>query len=119
MSKANTIIFLLAFVIVGAAHAQTPTGNIVGIVTDAAGARVSGARISVINRESGLARSFVTSTEGDFSVAALPSGVYKVTAEATGFSPLQAMATVEAGTTTTVNVSLQVGEVTEQVTVDD
>ena len=119
MTKARTIIFLLAFAIVGSVRAQTPTGTIAGIVTDPAGARVSGARISLTNRDSGLARKLVTSTEGEFSAAALPPGVYKVTAEATGFSTRQTMATVEAGTTTTVNLSLQIGGVTEQVTVDD
>lgn len=101
------------------AHAQTPTGNIVGVVTDPAGAHVAGARVNIINRDSGLARSLITSTEGDFSAAALPSGVYQLTVEATGFHRLERTVIVEAGTTTTVNVSLQIGDVTEQVTVDD
>jgi len=101
------------------AYAQTPTGNIVGIVTDPAGARVAGARVDVVNRDSGLRRDLITSTEGDFSAAALPSGSYQVIVEATGFHRLERTATVEAGTTTTVNFSLQIGDVMARVTVAD
>src|SRR3989454_996610 len=64
-------------------YAQTPTGMISGVVTDPAGARVSGARVTIINRDSGLRRDLTTSTEGDYSAAALPSGVYQLTTEAT------------------------------------
>src|SRR5712691_4236970 len=119
MSKAQTVIFLLAFVIVGSARAQTPTGVISGVVTDPAGARVAGARVALINRDSGLTRNLITSTEGDFTAAALPSGIYQLTTEATGFRRLESATVVEAGTTTTVNLTLQIGDLTEQVTVDD
>src|SRR5437773_3728506 len=100
-------------------YAQTPTGVISGVVTDPAGARVAGARVIIINRDSGLRRNLITSTEGDFTAVALPSGTYQLTAEATGFHRLERTTVVEAGTTTTVNLSLQIGEVSEQVTVDD
>src|SRR2546426_8087991 len=96
-------------------YAQTPTGVISGVVTDPAGARVAGARVTIINRDSGLRRNLITSTEGDFTAAALPSGTYQLTTEATGFHRLERVTVVEAGTTTTVNLSLQIGDVTEQV----
>ena len=101
------------------ARAQTPTGVIVGIVTDPAGARVAGARVSIINRDSGLPRNLITSAEGDFTAAALPAGFYQMTIEAVGFHRLGRTTVVETGMTTTVNLSLQIGDVTEQVTVDD
>ena len=119
MSRAHAIIFLLTFVILGSARAQTPTGVISGVVTDPAGARVGGARVTIVNRDSGLRRSLTTSTEGDFTAVALPAGTYQLTAEATGFHRLERTTVVEAGTTTTVNLSLQIGDVSEQVTVDD
>ncbi len=100
-------------------HAQAPTGTIGGFVMDAAGAPVVGARIRIINRDSGLTRNLTTSSEGVYSTAALPPGVYQVTAEGAGFSVLVHTATVETGTTTTLNLTLQVGEVREQVTVND
>jgi hypothetical protein len=119
MNKIGAILFLLALAPVESVHAQTPTGAIVGIVTDPAGAAVSGAAIRVTNRESGLSRDLTTSTEGAYSMSALPPGVYQVTAEAAGFRLLERTATVEAGTTTSVDLTFQLGEVTEEVTVTD
>src|SRR5205809_7975518 len=84
------LVLLLAFGLscasYSAASAQTPTVVISGVVTDPAGARVAGARVSIINHDSGLRRNLITSTEGEYGAAALPSGAYSVTAEATGFS---------------------------------
>jgi hypothetical protein len=99
--------------------AQAPTGTIAGVVTDPAGAHVAGARVRLTDRDSGLTRSLITTTEGDYSAAALPPGAYRVTAQATGFRLLQRLATVEAGTTTTINFTLEIGEVTEKVIVSD
>jgi hypothetical protein len=119
MKKSQAMLFLLALMAIGSVRAQTPTGTINGIVADPAGAPVSQARVSITNRASGLVRNLTTSTEGVYSAAALPSGVYLVTAEAAGFRLLERTATVEAGTTTSVNLTLQVGEVSDKVTVTD
>src|SRR5439155_22193715 len=95
------LVLLLAFGLscasYSAASAQTPTGVISGVVTDPAGARVAGARVSIINHDSGLGRNLITSTEDDFTAAALPSGVYQITVEATGFHRLERTTVVEAG----------------------
>src|SRR5262249_46416145 len=58
-------------------------------------------------------------TEGDYSAPALPPGVYQMAAEAAGFTLVERTATVEAGTTTTVNLTLQVGGVSEKLMVND
>lgn len=119
MSRIRLHLLLLPLLAIGSARAQTPAGTIAGIVTDASGARVSGARLAISNRDTGLGRSVTASTEGDFAAADLPPGVYNVAAEAAGFRRLERLATVEAGTTTTVNLTLEAGGVNEQVTVDD
>jgi hypothetical protein len=119
MSKMGAQLLLLLLLAAGSSRAQTPTGTIAGVVTDSAGAPIAGARVRLTNRDSGLTRGLNTSAEGDYSAAALPPGVYHVTAEADGFSLLRRAATVETGATTTVNLTLQVGEVREQVTVGD
>lgn len=118
MRRSLAKLFFLVLVAVGSARAQAPTGTIAGIVSDPASAPVIGARVNIINYDSGLTRSLTTSAEGDYSAAALPPGVYRVTAEAAGFSLLERNVTVETGATTTVNLTLQVGELSEQVTVD-
>ncbi len=98
--------------------AQSPTGIIAGAVTDASGALIADARVTIINKDTGLTRTHVTGADGVYSASSLPVGSYKVTAEANGFSTLIREAVVEAGSTTTVDFSLPVGDVTQQVTVE-
>ncbi len=115
-NKARAII-LLALVSVSSALAQAPAGSIAGVVTDPTGAPVPGAHVSIVNSDSGLTRNLVTSKDGNYSAASLPSGIYLVTAEAEGFRLLERKATVEVGTTTTVNLALLVGALNDQVIV--
>jgi hypothetical protein len=117
MRKLGAVLFILALVTGGVARSQAPTGTIAGVATDPAGAAVIGARISVINRDRGLVRNLLTSAEGIYSVAALPAGVYQLKVEADGFSLRELTVIVEAGTTITVNLPLQVGAVSEKMTV--
>jgi len=112
-------VFVLWLLCALAIHGQAPTGTVAGVITDPTGAPVGGASVRLTNRDSGLTRNLTTSTEGDYSASALPPGVYHMTAEATGFGLLERSATVEAGTTTTVNLALQIGAVSAQVTVSD
>jgi hypothetical protein len=107
----------LSMLAVGGVRAQTPTGTIAGVVTDATGAALSGARVEIINRDTGQSRSLTTLPDGGYVAAALPSGLYRVSVEAAAFKRLEREASVEAGTTTTVDVVLEVGDVTERVTV--
>ena len=72
----------------------------------------------ITNKETGLKRALVTGAEGDYSAPALPAGVYEVAAKAPGFQRLLRDATVEAGSSTTVSLTMQLGATTETVTVD-
>ena len=111
-------LFLIVLMAVGSAYAQAPTGTIAGVVTDSAGKPIAAARVRLTNRGSGLTRNFTTSAEGDYSAAALRPGDYLLTVAADGFSLLERVVTVETGATTTLNLTLQIGEISEQVTVD-
>jgi hypothetical protein len=68
------------------------------------------AAVSVAKPDTGLTRAAITSTEGRYSAEALLPGIYRVTAEIAGFKRWEQTASVEAGTTTTVNLALEVGE---------
>ena len=118
MSKIQSCL-LVALAAAVVARAQAPTGTIGGVATDSTGAAVAGARVIITNRASGLYRNLTTSAEGDYSAPTLPSGVYQVKAEATGFTLLELSATVEAGTTTTVNLVLQAVGINEKIVVSD
>jgi hypothetical protein len=98
------------------ARAQAPTGTISGVVTDSAGAPVGGVRLRLTNRDSGLTRNLTTPAEGDYNAAALPPGFYLVAVEADGFGALERVAAVETGATTTLNITLRVAGINEQVT---
>jgi hypothetical protein len=118
MRRIRTLVLWLALVAVNSAHAQSPTGTIAGVVTDPAGAAVAGARIRLTNRASGLNRTITTSDEDNYSAASLPPGEYQVEAEAPGFDAIERTATVEAGTTTKLDMRLQVGTVSEKISVN-
>lgn len=77
---------LCAWMVLGAALlAQSVTSNIVGIVTDPAGASIPGAEIQVKDRATGAARKAASSTEGVFRITNLPPGGYDLTIKANGF----------------------------------
>ncbi len=100
------------------AHAQTPTGQVSGTVFDESGALLPNAAVTVVNMATGLTRQLKSDTVGVYSTAALPPGRYEVRAKAEGFRSLVRQATVEAGTTTTVDLHMQVGQLQDTVTVE-
>src|SRR5205814_4268138 len=59
--------------------AQTPTGTIVGTVTDPSRAAVAGAQIEFASDQTGERRTAKTDTDGSFRVSDLPVGVYTAT----------------------------------------
>jgi hypothetical protein len=117
----SVLFFALCFLCISAslAQAQTPTGTITGVVVDQTGAQVAGVGITIINRDNGLTRNLTTYNEGNYSASGLPPGTYLVKAEANGFSPQERIATIQAGTTTKVDLTLQIIAFKETVTVGD
>jgi uncharacterized GH25 family protein len=63
------------------------TSAIVGQVSDASGAGVPGAAVTVTNKETGLKRSARTDESGRFNFPQLKPGTYSVKVEAQGFAP--------------------------------
>lgn len=100
------------------ALAQTPVGVISGTVFDESGAIIPGVKVTVKNTATGLTRDMTSGTDGAFSAPALPAGGYEVRAVTQGFRAMIRPATVEAGSTTTVDMHMQVGQTGETVTVE-
>ncbi|MGH9508931.1 MAG: TonB-dependent receptor domain-containing protein [Terriglobales bacterium] len=99
--------------------AQLGSGQIEGTVTDPNGAVVSGAKITLMNTETGIARELTTGDSGGYRATALQPGIYNVKAEAQGFSTKEQKGiTVTVGSTTTVDISLAVGSAQDTVTVE-
>ncbi|SFR97487.1 Carboxypeptidase regulatory-like domain-containing protein [Granulicella pectinivorans] len=67
-------------------HAQMTTGRLIGTVTDASGAVLSHAEVSITNEGTGIVRTVYTSGDGQFTAVSLPPAEYDVKVSATGFS---------------------------------
>lgn len=107
---------LLAFT--GSALAQQGTADLRGRVSDQQGAVLPGVSIVVRHQESGLFRETVTGADGTFLMSAMTPGMYEVTAELASFKKYsQRDVRLEVGRTTPVELRLEVGGLTEAVTV--
>jgi Carboxypeptidase regulatory-like domain len=118
MSKAISWLMLLALLAGLAAFAQAPTGIITGTITDESGAIIPNATISITNKDTSFARTVTANAEGLFSAPALVAGVYEVRTEVSGFKTTVREATVEIGSTTTVNLQMQLGGTKDIVNVE-
>ena len=114
-------IFILAFLILSAAvslHAQTTNGSIEGSVTDPSGGAVAGASVTARNLDTGLTQTTTTTDAGIYSLPNLPPGRYSVTVEAPNLKKhAQEGVTVTTGTAISLNIPMQLGAVSESVTV--
>jgi hypothetical protein len=93
------------------------TGSIVGQVTDLSGAAVPGAKVVVTGVETGLERPTTTTSEGYYSVPALPPANYSVSAEIAGFKKTVSAAT-KVDTTATVRVDLMLAPQDSKVSIE-
>jgi len=99
--------------------AQKVTGTISGAVTDSAGAVVNGAEVSATNTATAEVRTAKTSDQGQYAITDLAAGNYDVSVKQTNFKEYVSKGvTVFVASTTTVNPVLNVGAVTEQMTVE-
>jgi hypothetical protein len=99
------------------APAVAGTGKIAGVVVDSAGARVAQAAVTLLDAQGGAYRG-TANGEGVFYFAAVPPGLYEVRAEAPGFQRhVLSQVPVFDGKTTNVTLELQVGAVTQSVSV--
>lgn len=98
--------------------AQSTTAQITGTVSDATGAGVPAAQITVAGDENGLVRQTTTAPAGTFTVALLPPGKYHVTVVHDGFRPIaQSGLELLVDQVARLDFSLQVGDVSEKVEV--
>ena len=89
MCKRVFLTLVVVLLSVGVMRAQTVTGTIVGTVVDSTGASVPNAQITILNQDTGISRTAVTTEDGQFRVPQLQSGSYTVSAVAPGLSRTQ------------------------------
>src|SRR5579859_2753956 len=99
---------------------QGAVGTLNGTVLDPAGAVVPGATVVVVNTSTGEERKTTSTAAGAYTVPYVASGTYTVRVTAPGFRTSEATnVIVRVAETLTVNITLQVGSINEQVTVSD
>src|ERR1700732_2024098 len=111
---------ILAFFVLASISlfAQTFRGTVLGTVTDASGAVISGAKVAVRNVNTGQERTTETSADGSYSVPELPIGTYTVTITQSGFqTSVTNGVVVDVATERRVDAVLKAGQVSQTVEV--
>ncbi|HYT68333.1 MAG TPA: carboxypeptidase regulatory-like domain-containing protein [Vicinamibacterales bacterium] len=115
---ATALVLCLLAVAPARISAQTPTGSIDGVVTDASGAVVPGVTVVVSHESTAATREAVTDAQGLFRAPLLPVGPYTVKATLAGFRTFeQTGIRVSIGETVSLRIELKPSGVSESVTV--
>jgi hypothetical protein len=100
------------------AQASISTGSIQGTVTDAQGAVVPSAKVTISNNGTGLKISPPVNNSGIFSSGPVEPGAYTIRVEASGFRTTDVNVTVQVGNIASESIVLQVGSGSTTVTVE-
>jgi outer membrane receptor protein involved in Fe transport len=112
--------FLFAITAPSIAAAQSQEGRILGTVIDQSGGLVKGARVTITNVDTGVARALETNDAGDYVAPSLPPGVYKLVVEATGFKKIERTGIrLEVAKDIRLDLTMQPGSVSEVVEVTE
>src|SRR5437762_12739724 len=103
----------------GTALMAQSTGAIAGMISDTSGGAIPGASIMATNQATGLKWSTISGSSGDYQIVALPTGPYQLEVQAPGFQTrVIKNLPVAVAQTTTQNIQLSVGQISETLTVD-
>ena len=120
MLKPARLLFVLSVLLVSClvSFAQTGTSSITGTIRDSNGAAVPGATVTAKNDATGVVSTQTTTESGLYSFSSLAVGKYTITVEKQGFKTLQKTNnTLQVGEPLTVDGALEIGQVSETVTV--
>lgn len=109
---------LLGFILAPSSHAQKSSGELVGTVTDATGAVVSGVSLTVVNIDTNDTREVASDALGNYRFLFLPPGTYDLTAELESFRTATVLGIgVQVDQQRRQDIAMEVGQVTETVEV--
>src|SRR5262245_49341622 len=117
-SLVGSLLAAMLLAIVTSARAQQGTSAIGGKITDEQGGILPGVAIVVTNEETGIYREVTSSPEGTYLVTQIVPGRYKIKAQLAGFRTMERSGLIlQVGNQMTINLTLPVGGVEENVTV--
>jgi hypothetical protein len=112
------IVLIISFGLPARVSAQVVGATMSGTIVDSSGAKMAGADITVTNVGTGITTTTSTKSEGAFTVPNLQPGNYEISVSAKGFSTLVRKGiTLNVGQELVLNLTLQVGSVSERVVV--
>src|SRR5215469_1729230 len=101
-----------------ALRAQTTNGSITGRVTDPSKASVPDAKVAAVNTGTNFRHETATNGAGEYTLANLPPGVYRIEVERSGFKKMiRADLTLHVQDTLEINFEMSLGSATEAITV--
>ena len=120
--KLKLVGIVVAIAVVFHGHSAFAQGSffssLAGTVVDSSGLVIPGATVKIVNKGTGATSETVTGSDGGFNVPSIPGGTYQVTVTLEGFkTKILESVTVNAAMTSTVKVELEVGVLSESVTV--
>lgn len=113
-------LYMLSLTLTSFLFGQAGRGAISGVVTDSSGAIIPGATVTAADTDTGTKLTAVTTAAGIYSFVSLSPGTYQVTASQKGFeTTVRKGVIVTVDQSTTANISMKVGSVSEVVTVNE
>src|SRR5262245_7019952 len=102
----------------GLAQSLGSAGTVSGVVSDPDGAVIEGSTVVIQNPVTGYRRAATTDTAGAFRFSGVPQNNYQLTVSANGFSSISQNLSVRTSVPISVNVSLKVGDVSNEMTIE-
>src|SRR5262245_20137004 len=113
------VLIVFLFLFAWTAFGQSDRGTITGTVSDPSNALIPGASVVVTHTETAARYETISTETGNYTLAQLPSGIYQLSVELPGFKKyVRQGLTVQAAQIIRVDVALEVGNNTEEVTVE-
>jgi hypothetical protein len=113
----SAVALAVFFTLTATAAAQTETGRITGVVTDATGGILPGVTVNAKAVGTGAMRTVITDSAGQYVFANLPPAQYEITTELAGFNPANAKVTVSVGGAFSVPLKMDVAGTKENINV--
>jgi hypothetical protein len=118
LAKVLAVSLFMLLLLVSAALAQDLTSRVDGVVVDQSGGRVPGVTVTLTSIDTNVSRTAITDQAGLYVFPQVRSGTYRVSAELSGFKKAVVEGVqVEVAIPATVRLELEVGGITESVTV--
>jgi hypothetical protein len=112
------LIALVVFVlIIGVLPLAAQTSSLQGVISDASGAIIPGAVVTLTNTETTVSRQALTDQLGSYQFLQVPPGPYKVEVQLPGFSTKVSNVTLQVGQPQTLNLEMAVGQAADVVSV--